>query len=185
MYRRSEPVVLQRDCPGTEIPGGDKVLLRKDSPVTVIQSLGGSYTVMTEEGYMVRIDGKDADTLGPQYVKAQHEMNPADPDGPFEESQVWDQLKTVYDPEIPVNIVDLGLVYKCESKPLPEGGYRVEVQMTMTAPGCGMGGVLKEDVRQKVLGLSGVKEADVEVVWEPPWDPSRMSDAARLQLGWM
>jgi probable FeS assembly SUF system protein SufT len=98
---------------------------------------------------------------------------------------VWDQLRTVYDPEIPVNIVDLGLVYKCESKPLPDGGYRVDVQMTMTAPGCGMGGVLKEDIRHKVLGLSGVKEADVEVVWEPPWDPSRMSEAARLQLGWM
>jgi len=185
MYRRSEPVVLQRDAPGTEIPGGDKVLLRKESPVTVIQSLGGSYTVMTEEGYMVRVDGKDADALGPQYVKAQAELKPADPNGPFEESQVWDQLRTVFDPEIPVNIVDLGLVYKCESTPLPDGGYRVEVQMTMTAPGCGMGGVLKEDVRQKVLGLSGVKEADVEVVWEPPWDPGRMSDAARLQLGWM
>ena len=178
-------MALQRDCPGTEIPGGDKVLLRQGSSVTVIQSLGGSYTVMTEEGYMVRVDGKDADVLGPQYVKAQDELKPADPNGPFEESQVWEQLKTVFDPEIPVNIVDLGLVYKCESKPLPGGGYRVEVQMSMTAPGCGMGGVLKEDVRQKVLGLSGVKEADVEVVWEPPWDPSRMSDAARLQLGWM
>lgn len=185
MYRRSEPAVLQRDCPGTEIPGGDKVSLPQGSSVTVIQSLGGSYTVMTDQGYMVRIDGKDADALGAQYVKPEVEIKPADPDGPFEESEVWEQLKTVYDPEIPVNIVDLGLVYKCESKPLAEGGYRVEVQMTMTAPGCGMGGVLKEDVRQKVLGLSGVKEADVEVVWEPPWDPSRMSDAARLQLGWM
>lgn len=160
-------------------------MLPEGSSVTVIQTLGGSYTVMTENGYMVRIDGKDADALGEQYVKAQVAVMPADPHGPFEESQVWEQLKTVYDPEIPVNIVDLGLVYKCESKPLPEGGYRVEVQMTMTAPGCGMGGVLKEDVRHKVLGLSGVKEADVEVVWEPPWDPSRMSEVARLQLGWM
>ena len=185
MYRRSEREVLQRDCEGTEIPGGDKVLLPKGSSVTVIQSLGGSHTVLTEQGYMVRIDGKDAEALGEKYSKARQEPKPAAPDGPFEESQVWDELRTVYDPEIPVNIVDLGLVYKCESKPLPGGGYRVEVQMTMTAPGCGMGGILKEDVRHKVLGLSGVKEADVEVVWEPPWDPSRMSDAARLQLGWM
>jgi probable FeS assembly SUF system protein SufT len=185
MYRRSEQVVLQRDCTGTEIPGGEKVLLPQGSSVMVIQSLGGSYTVMTDHGYMVRIDGKDADALGEQYVKAQSQPAPAAPDGPFEESQVWEQLKTVYDPEIPVNIVDLGLVYKCQSKPLPEGGHRVEIQMTMTAPGCGMGGVLREDIRQKVLGLPGVREAEVEVVWEPPWDPGRMSDAARLQLGWM
>ncbi|HXN40416.1 MAG TPA: putative Fe-S cluster assembly protein SufT [Myxococcaceae bacterium] len=185
MYRKSETAALQRDVEGTEIPGGDKVVLSKGSPVTVIQSLGGSYTVLTEQGFMVRVDGKDSDALGEKYVKAQAEPKPQPPEGPFEESQVWDQLRTVYDPEIPVNIVDLGLVYKCESKPLPDGGYRVDVQMTMTAPGCGMGGVLKEDIRHKVLGLSGVKEADVEVVWEPPWDPSRMSEAARLQLGWM
>src|SRR5260370_37822384 len=185
MYRKSETAALQRDVEGTEIPGGDKWVLGRGSAVTVIESLGGSYSVLTEQGFMVRVDGKDSDALGERYVKAQAEPKPQAPEGPFEESQVWDQLRTVYDPEIPVNIVDLGLVYKCESKPLPDGGYRVDVQMTMTAPGCGMGGVLKEDIRHKVLGLSGVKESDVEVVWEPPWDPSRMSDAARLQLGWM
>ena len=98
---------------------------------------------------------------------------------------MWEQLKTVYDPEIPVNVVDLGLIYECKSIPLDGGGTRVEVKMSMTAPGCGMGDVLKDDARQKILGVPGVKEANVEVVWEPPWDSSRMSEAARLQLGWM
>ncbi len=106
-------------------------------------------------------------------------------DGPFEEERVWEQLKTVFDPEIPVNVVDLGLIYRCEALPLPDGGHRVEIDMSMTAPGCTMGDVLKEDVRRKVQGVPGVKEVEVQVVWDPPWDASRMSDAARLQLGWM
>jgi len=106
-------------------------------------------------------------------------------DGPFEEERVWEQLKTVFDPEIPVNVVDLGLIYRCEALPLPDGGHRVEIDMSMTAPGCTMGDVLKEDVRRKVQGVPGVKEVEVQVVWNPPWDASRMSDAARLQLGWM
>jgi probable FeS assembly SUF system protein SufT len=106
-------------------------------------------------------------------------------DGPFEEERVWEQLKTVFDPEIPVNVVDLGLIYRCEALPLPDGGQRVEIDMSMTAPGCTMGDVLKEDVRRKVQGVPGVKEVEVQVVWDPPWDASRMSEAARLQLGWM
>ncbi len=106
-------------------------------------------------------------------------------DGPFEEERVWEQLKTVFDPEIPVNVVDLGLIYRCEALPLPGGGHRVEIDMSMTAPGCTMGDVLKDDVRRKVQGVPGVKEVEVQVVWDPPWDASRMSDAARLQLGWM
>jgi probable FeS assembly SUF system protein SufT len=185
MYKKTEPVVLQRECEGTGIPGGEKVHLSQGDSLVVIQSLGGSYTVLTDDGYMVRIDGKDADALGEKYAIAQAATKPADPEGAFEESAVWDQLKMVYDPEIPVNIVDLGLVYKCEPTPLPDGGYKLDIQMTMTAPGCGMGGVLKEDVRHKVLAVPGVKEANVEVVWDPPWDQSRMSEAARLQLGWM
>ena len=99
--------------------------------------------------------------------------------------QVYEALHECYDPEIPVNIVELGLVYQCKATPLPEGGYRVEIHMTVTAPGCGMGPVLVDDVRRKVEDLPGVKEADVQLVWEPPWDQSRMSDVARLQLGWM
>ena len=106
-------------------------------------------------------------------------------EGPFDEQRVWEQLKTVFDPEIPVNLVELGLIYRCEAVPLAEGGHRVEIDMSMTAPGCGMGDVLKEGVRRKIQGLPGVQEVRVEVVWDPPWDPSRMSDAARLQLGWM
>ena len=101
------------------------------------------------------------------------------------EEDVMQALRDCYDPEIPVNLVDLGLIYACRALPLPEGGRRVEIEMSMTAPGCGMGDVLKEDVRRKVQAVPGVREVSVEVVWDPPWDPSRMSDAARLQLGWM
>lgn len=184
MHVKNEPIILKRDCEGTEIPGGSKVQLRAGNSVMLMQGLGGSYTVMTDFGYMVRIDGKDADALGEKYVAAIAE-EPARPEGPFEESKVWEQLKTVYDPEIPVNIVDLGLVYQCQPTQLPDGKYRVDIKMTMTAPGCGMGNVLKEDVLAKVLNLPGVEEAEVEVVWDPPWDQSRMTDVARLQLGWM
>ncbi len=103
--------------------------------------------------------------------------------GPFDISQVIDQLKTVFDPEIPVNVVDLGLIYACEAEALPQGGHRVEIKMSMTAPGCGMGDVLREDAIARVKSVPGVNEVDVELVWDPPWDMSRMSDAARLQLG--
>ena len=106
-------------------------------------------------------------------------------DGPFEEEKVWEQLRTVFDPEIPVNVVELGLIYRCESIPLPDGSYRVEIDMSMTAPGCGMADVIQEDVRRKVRSAPGVREVNVRIVWDPPWDASRMSDAARLQLGWM
>jgi probable FeS assembly SUF system protein SufT len=106
-------------------------------------------------------------------------------EGPFEEERVWEQLRTVFDPEIPVNVVELGLIYRCEAMPLPDGGHRVEIDMSMTAPGCGMADVIKEDVRRKVQGAPGVREVEVRIVWDPPWDASRMSDAARLQLGWM
>jgi len=105
--------------------------------------------------------------------------------GPFEEEKVWEQLRTVFDPEIPVNVVELGLIYRCEATELPEGGYRVEIDMSMTAPGCGMADVIQEDVRRKVRSAPGVREVNVRIVWDPPWDASRMSDAARLQLGWM
>jgi probable FeS assembly SUF system protein SufT len=145
--------------------------------------------VQGDYGQLMRIDEKDVDALGEDYV-AEHKPAPAPGEAPaeggaFDEERVWEQLRTVYDPEIPVNIVELGLVYECKAMPLPEGGHRVEIQMTVTAPGCGMGPVLVEDVRRKVSGLPGVKEADVQLVWDPPWDQGRMSDVARLQLGWM
>ncbi len=186
MYMRHEIATLSREVLATEIPSGTKSILSQGAQVTLMQSLGGSYTVLTDEGRMVRIDGKDGDAMGEKFVaKSDPPLEPSAPDAPFNEENVWEELRTVFDPEIPVNIVDLGLVYVCKAVELPKGGRRVEIKMTMTAPGCGMGDVLMQDVRKKVMAVPGVKEADVEVVWEPAWDASRMSDAARLQLGWM
>ena len=177
------PIVLKRDCQATQIPSGSKMVLPAGTGVTITQSLGGQFTVTTDEGGLYRIAGEDADALGEGATQAAAQAPMTF--GPFEEERVWEQLKTVFDPEIPVNLVDLGLIYRCEAVPLPEGGHRVEVDMSMTAPGCGMGDVLKEDVRRKVQSVPGVREVQVQVVWDPPWDASRMSDAARLQLGWM
>jgi probable FeS assembly SUF system protein SufT len=177
-----EEIVLSRDIEGTAIPYGDKIPLTAGSPVIISQALGGSYTVVTMQGYMVRIDGKDADAIGKEVVAPPSAEEVA---GRPLVDLVWDQLKTCYDPEIPVNIVELGLVHSAEAAPLPEGGQKVSVRFTLTAPGCGMGDVLRQDIERKVLALSDVREADVQVQLDPPWDQSRMSDAARLQLGLM
>ena len=177
---RDGQIVLARDCQATQIPSGSKVTLPAGTRVSITQSLGGQFTVTTDEGGLFRIASEDADALGERATTAAPTI-----EGPFEEEQVWEQLRTVFDPEIPVNLVDLGLIYRCEAVPLPDGGHRVEIDMSMTAPGCGMGDVLKEDVRRKIQGVPGVREVQVEVVWDPPWDASRMSDAAKLQLGWM
>jgi probable FeS assembly SUF system protein SufT len=192
MYERHEPVALKRACDAMQIPSGFRVSLPEGSLVTVLQSLGGNFTVMTEDGGLVRIEGKDADALGPKYVEEAHRAQaprptgvPAPNPGAFDEQLVWDQLRTVYDPEIPANIVDLGLVYLCAAEPLPAGGQKVTVRMTLTAPGCGIGPMLVEDVRRKVASLPGVAQVDVEIVFDPPWDPSMMTEAARLQLGFM
>jgi probable FeS assembly SUF system protein SufT len=177
----SASIILARDCEATRIPSGASVMLPAGTPVTIAQTLGGHFTVTTEDGALLRIADRDADALGAPAAAAPAPMV----EGPFEEERVWEQLRMVFDPEIPVNLVELGLIYRCQAVPLPEGGQRVEIAMSMTAPGCGMGDVLKEDVRRKVQSVPGVREVDVEVVWDPPWDASRMSDAARLQLGWM
>jgi probable FeS assembly SUF system protein SufT len=177
----SEPITLSRACEVIEIPSGVHVILPADSVVRIMQSLGSGYTVATDRGYMCRVDAKDADALGlANEVGAQP---PAVQELVFSERMVWDELKTVYDPEIPVNIVDLGLVYSCVIAPLEQGGNRVHIKMSMTAPGCGMGNVLKADVESKVSRLPSVKEVDVEVVFDPPWRPGLMSDAAKLHLG--
>jgi probable FeS assembly SUF system protein SufT len=131
---------------------------------------------------MCLVEAKDADAIGQSYDPSQS-IAGADPDAPYDEARVWDQLRTVYDPEIPVNIVDLGLVYECKSEALPEGGHRVKVKLTMTAPGCGMGDIIKRDAEQKIAAVPGVREAHVEVVFDPPWTMDRMSEAVRLQLG--
>ncbi len=176
-----ETRTLSRDIEVAAIPMGDRLPLSAGTTVYITQSLGGSYTAMTDHGYMIRIEGKDADAIG--------EQPPSAPSGEPVDKTVqelaWDQLKTCYDPEIPVNIVDLGLVYQCEVTPLPEGGDKVTVRFTLTAPGCGMGDYLRHDIQGKLLSIPGVKEADVQVVLDPPWSQTMISDAARLQLGLM
>ena len=177
-----EARTVSRDLDVTVIPYGEKIPLKQGSTVYITQSLGGSHTAMTDMGYMVRIEGKDADAIGETVVA-----------GPSAEDLAqkplvdlaWDQLKTCYDPEIPVNIVDLGLVYSCDVTPTESGGQKVSVRFSLTAPGCGMGDVLKADIQGKMSSLPGVTETDVDVALDPPWDQSRMSDAARLQLGLM
>jgi len=179
-----EEVTLTRNAEAVMIPSGEKVLVPEGAHATITQSLGGSYTLITERGLMVRISGKEVEAIG-KPVENVVEVAPGEEVAPEKlEAMVWDQLKTCYDPEIPVNIVDLGLVYLCELED-SEGAKNVKIKMTLTAPGCGMGPVLASDVKSKVESLPGVKEAEVEVVFDPVWDRSMMSEAAKLQLGMM
>jgi probable FeS assembly SUF system protein SufT len=178
-------VLTTRDVPGTMIPAGTPVVIPQGTEVTITQALGGTYTVMAP-GIMARIDGKNADALGIESTeKSSASARANQPGGPVDTDAIWEQLKTCYDPEIPVNIVDLGLVYDCQVAPLAEGGSRVEVKMTLTAPGCGMGGVIASDAEQKIRLVPGVSDVNVEIVWDPVWNQSMMTDAARLQLGLM
>ncbi|HUK67094.1 MAG TPA: iron-sulfur cluster assembly protein [Anaeromyxobacteraceae bacterium] len=184
---RREPVLLARACDATQIPSGFKVTLEKDSYVIPQQVQDGNITVMTERGGLARIAAAEAEALGPEYVELAAraaEARASRAEGPFDEAKVWEELKTVYDPEIPASIVELGLVYQVTSEPV-QGGVKVSVAMTLTAPGCGVGPVLVEDVRSKLARLPGVKDVAVELVFDPPWDPSRMSEAARLTLGFL
>lgn len=182
--KTNELITLRRDCEAAQIPSGEKVMLPEGTQVRVTQSLGGTYTVTTSNGYMVRIASKDADALGKETAVASQAGASAAAEGPVDvEKLVWDQLKTCFDPEIPVNIVDLGLVYHCQVTPSSEGGNRVEVIFTLTAPGCGMGSVLKADMESKILSVPGVEDFEGEVVFDPPWNPDMMSEAAKLELG--
>ena len=180
MQMKKEATVA-RDVPAREIPSGTPITLRAGDPVIITQSLGGSYTVMTPVGFLARIDGKDADAIGEPVVT----VDAAAQEGKTTEELAWDQLRTCFDPEIPVNIVDLGLVYALALSPVEGGGNKVDVKFTLTAPGCGMGDVLREDIKGKLLTIPGVTEADVQVVFDPPWSLQMMSDAAKLQLGMM
>jgi probable FeS assembly SUF system protein SufT len=180
MQMRKEATVA-RDVEAREIPSGTPITLRAGDPVTITQSLGGSYTVVTPVGFLARIDGRDADAIGEQVVV----VDAAAQEGRSTEDLAWDQLRTCFDPEIPVNIVDLGLVYGCTLAPLPDGGNRIDVKFTLTAPGCGMGDVLREDIKGKLLSIPDIKDADVQVVFDPPWSLQMMSEAAKLQLGMM
>jgi len=181
----NEPITLTRDVEGTVVPVGTKVTLQKGELAHVTQSLGGSYTIVVN-GNMFRLADKDVDALGIEVA-----AKPASPTGqrrtPEElEQEVWRQLKTCYDPEIPVNIVDLGLVYDCALTPIAEtDSYRADLKITLTAAGCGMGPALSSDVQTKLLALDEITEAICEVVFEPTWNQSMMSEAAKLQLGLM
>ena len=176
-----EPVELTRDVDAVEIPAGHALVLQKGTEAFITQSLGGSYTLQVPaRGGLFRVDGKDADAIGKEVAPA-----PAAPTegGKDLEQQVWEQLKTCYDPEIPVNIVDLGLVYDLRITPEPDGASRVDVKMTLTAQGCGMGGAIADDARQKLLMLPGVSDADVQIVWDPPWNPQMISPEGRQRMG--
>lgn len=176
----NEMIALSRDCEAVQIPSGNKIQLSRGLKVMITQSLGGTFTVMTEDGYMVRIQSKDADAIG----QTPAESNAVTPTDEKDIGKlVWEQLKTCYDPEIPIDIVELGLVYDCQITVLSEGEHKVDIKMTLTAPGCGMGDVLSKDVQTKLLSVPGVKEANVQLVWDPPWNMERMSDAAKLHLG--
>ena len=180
----NEAKTLTRDVEAAVVPVGTKVTLQKGETAYITQSLGGSYTVVVN-GNMFRIEAKDADALG---LEIQAKPTAA-PTGPVTqeglEKQVWDALKTCYDPEIPVNIVDLGLIYDCHLTPAGENSFKADVKMTLTAPGCGMGPTLAQDVQNKLLSLEPIDEANVELVWDPPWNQGMMTEAAKLQLGLM
>jgi probable FeS assembly SUF system protein SufT len=177
----SEPKTLSRDVEAAIIPVGDKVTLQKGEQATITQSLGGSYTVIVN-GNMFRIEGKDADALGME-VAAKPVSTGAPATQENLEKEIWNQLRSCYDPEIPVNIVDLGLIYDCHLSPLNGNGFKADVKMTLTAPGCGMGPMLAQDVQNKLLSLEGVDDVNVELVWDPPWNQGMMTEAAKLQLG--
>ena len=183
MYRSdNEPVTLTRDVDAIIVPAGLNVKLREGQQGFITQALGGSFTVYVE-GNLFRIAGHDADALGKEAADVpQLPPNASDDDV---RELAWRQMKTCYDPEIPINVVDLGLVYSCEVRTDANGDRVIDVKMTLTAPGCGMGEVLVQDVRDKVEIIPTVKRADVELVFDPPWNQSMMSEAARLQTGMM
>jgi probable FeS assembly SUF system protein SufT len=177
------PIPLTRDVDAAIIPIGERVTLQKGEFARITQSLGGSYTVVVN-GNMFRIEGKDADALGLEVAAKPASTGVAVSQEKLEK-EIWNQLRSCYDPEIPVNIVDLGLIYDCHLSPLNPGTFKADVKMTLTAPGCGMGPMLAQDVQNKLLSLEGVDDVSVELVWDPPWNQGMMTEAAKLQLGLM
>ena len=168
-----------RDVEVTRIPSGERITLPAGTQVVITQSLGGSFTILVpSQAGLYRIEGQDADSIGEKPSASLEKPV----DGNLEQA-AWDQLKTCYDPEIPVNIVDLGLVYSLDVKSHEAGGYDVNVQMTLTAPGCGMGPIIASEARQKILSIDGVTDANVDLVWDPPWSPDRISEEGRQKLG--
>ena len=183
MYENTE-FTLSRDTEAIQIPSGNKTMIPAGTQGVITQTLGGSYTIATYQG-LARIAEKDLDALGIE--KPQQETNGSAPKtatlGEVDEKAVWDQLRQCYDPEIPVNIVDLGLVYDCQLQKSENGGTKVDVKMTLTAPGCGMGPAIAHDAQTKILSIDGVDEAEVQLVWDPPWNQNMISEAGRMKLG--
>ncbi|WP_341644528.1 putative Fe-S cluster assembly protein SufT [Thauera sp. SDU_THAU2] len=183
-YAETESRVLARDCDAVSVPWGQAETLPEGAYALVTQRLGGSITVMCG-GNLYRIAERDADALGlePQLPPPMPAHAEGEADAASVEQNAWKVLGTCYDPEIPIDIVNLGLVYGCTAEPLPDGGFRLEVRMTLTAPGCGMGTLIADEAREKLLEIPGVKEATVELAWDPPWSREMMSEAARLEMG--
>lgn len=186
MHENTE-FILKRDCDATLIPSGTKTIITAGTPGVITQTLGGSYTIATNQG-LARIAEKDLDALGIDQTPAAPAANGSSVggtvvNGEVDEKAVWEQLKQCYDPEIPVNIVDLGLVYDCQLKKSETGGTKVEVKMTLTAPGCGMGPAIANDAQSKILTIEGIDEAQVDLVWDPPWNQGMISEAGRMKLG--
>lgn len=175
------PIELTRACVATTVPYGEQVTLDAGGLVEIVQRLGASITVRTEMGSLLRIDGTDADAVGLDPIGVGSDAA----DGPFELDQVIHALQQIFDPEIPVSIVELGLVYRCDEIIEADGSRRIEIDMTMTAPGCGMGDVLRADALRAVQAIPAVDDVEVRIVFDPPWNIGRMSEAARLQLGLM
>jgi probable FeS assembly SUF system protein SufT len=185
MSTESPVTVLTRDIDAIQIPSGLTKKLQKGTPVIITQSLGGTYTVVVEHSAgLFRVLASDADALNKVvHVEPAAANGTGKTDGPLHEDDIWAQLKTCYDPEIPVNIVDLGLIYSLEIKPQEGGGNLVEVKMTLTAPGCGMGPSIASDAQRKILTIPGVTDAQVDVVWDPPWSAERISQEGKQKLG--
>lgn len=182
--RTFQAVTLKRDVRAVQIPSGMPVVIAAGVEVTVTQSLGGAYTVETDDGVMARIDGRDGDALGRETAAAAESRRNAAPLPPeVAETRAWEELRTVYDPEIPVNVVDLGLVYGVALQPAEDGGHVVTVTMTLTSAGCGVGDLIKADAEARVGSVPGVREVVVEFVMDPPWSPALMTEEARLELG--
>ena len=175
-------VELKRDCEVVQIPHGTSVILPKGTTADITQTLGGSYTIHAQGG-LFRVASKDADAIGLEASTVTGSASIPGGSGEITDQQIWDTLRTCYDPEIPVNIVDLGLVYDMQTKKLPSGNSAVDVRMTLTAPGCGMGPSIAGDAQQKLLYLDGIEDAKVEIVWEPPWHQSMITPEGRRILG--
>lgn len=186
-HGQAQEFTIERSCPAVEVPWGTTVNLMAGKPGQVTQRLGGTITVMVD-GNLYRVDGRHADALGLE-LEPSEELGMGIGSGPpttvdAVESAAWRVLATCYDPEIPVDIVSLGLVYGCRASVLADGHFRLDVRMTLTAPGCGMGTLLADEARGKLLGIPNVAEAEVELVWDPPWTPDKMTGFARDHFGW-